>query len=168
MWCRGQIQVQQIQAMRPCALGLRHVCPLAVSPCHHSQRLIDPCRYVRTYTSATLIIRRLQAHSNMRVAEISVTFKPNKFRDGRVVGLQGFGLFLWVKYCSRCVSSQIATILSAWISCLGDHNPCVFDGFLIMMPERRLITPKVGGCLSYSWLSDTYSSTYSCRRVKGS
>ena len=30
----------------------------------------------------------------MRVAEISVKFKPNKFRDGRVVALQGFGASL--------------------------------------------------------------------------
>ena len=51
-------------------------------------------RYIKTHTSATLTIRR--ALFNIRVADISVEFMPNEFRDDRAVGLEGCGLFLRV------------------------------------------------------------------------
>ena len=68
---------------------------LSFSPCYCSQRLIDSvlhCRYVTTQTSGTLIIR--QALLNITVAEISVEFEPNEFRDGKAVQLEGCGLSL--------------------------------------------------------------------------
>ncbi|KAH9017944.1 hypothetical protein EDB85DRAFT_1897427 [Lactarius pseudohatsudake] len=66
--------------------------------------------YVNTHTSATLTTGIQRALFKIRVAEVSVEFKPYQFGDDKVVRLEGGDVFIPVQSTSDRGASQIAII----------------------------------------------------------
>ncbi|KAH8978630.1 hypothetical protein EDB92DRAFT_2107960, partial [Lactarius akahatsu] len=97
--------------------------------------------HVRTHTSATLTVRRLDRAHFQRVAELSVKIKPDEFGDDRIVCLEGSDALLPVRFTSSSVFKDSNHRVTVTFVCGGSRSatiPNIVAPIDTQQPHRRI------------------------------